>query len=401
MYRPLLIEFDYKVINNATGQIVRTFWENMPSEEWDPTLICARRDNALKSKWKVYEYEDNPLLTRWLTGLRHIGLSDLVWQPDIISCFWGKRVIRDAQGIINSRECNYIHSLSYPYGDHIVAMELKRRTGLPWIAQFFVPWIGNTARFHTSFFRKKFEAMEYEVAKNADFIIHTNSKIVDEWERRYGPLVANKMKALPLTFNTTNLPIVHPKQKTEKVVLSHIGHIYESRSLKDLVDAIKELVIETPAVINKIEIQIVGKIDNGEKKYIRNSGVDSVFHFVGLVAPDQLDSYYQRSDAFLALDLKTNNCLSYPSKLMQYYFYQRPIMGITMPGSVMESDLHKSGNVVFYYGNIKGIKDYLKGLIFNQSQPSSHDKEYWKVFRVQNGINEYKEIVDAVLSAKY
>ena len=401
MYHPFLIEFDYKVINNATGQIVRTFWEKVPSDEWCPTIVCAKRENSFMSNWELCEIEDNQHLTRWLMGLRHIGFSDLVWQPDIIYHIWGKRVIKKAKNIINSRMCDYIHSISCPYGDHIVAMEIKKRTGLPWIAQFFDPWIGNTANFHTSFFRSKFEAMEYAIAKNADYIIHTNSIIAEEWKKRYGSLVSNKMKVLPLTFNTSNLPVVKPIQNNGKLVLSHIGHIYESRSLKDVVDAIKTLSIEIPEVLNKLEILIVGKVDNGEKEYIRGCGLDRVFIFAGLVAPDQLDSYYQKSDAFIALDLNTNNCQSFPSKLMLYYYYKKPIIGITTRGSVMESDLLKSKHNVFYYGESQRICEYLKSLLYDKEPQYSFTTDYWRNFTVEKGIEEYKKIVDGIVLDKY
>ncbi len=400
MYQPLFFEFDYKVINNATGQIVRSFWENASSSDWKPTIVCAKRNNSFRSKWDLCEIEDNYRLTRYLQGLRHVGLADVVNQPDMIYQIWGRRVLGKINNLIKKGQFDYIQSLSCPYGDHLVAMEIKKKTGLPWIAQFFDPWIEHTASFMTNYFRKRFEHMEYEIAKNADFILHTNDKIVEVWISRYGSLVSNKIKALPLTFNTTNLPLITPHGNNEKMIISHIGHIYESRTLKDVVDAVKTLAIDNPNLLSKLEFVIVGRINNGDEKYIKDNKLDKVFRFVGVLPPDQLEEYYQKSDAFIALDLNTTNCLSYPSKLMQYYYYRKPIIGITVPNSVMEADLIKSKHKVFYYGDSAGIKDFLLQMIMNKGSDLEYDVDYWKNFEIGKGIDEYKKVVNHIISDK-
>ena len=158
--------------------------------------------------------------------------------------------------------------------------------------------------------------MEYEIAKNADFIIHTNNVIANSWIERYGSLVEGKMKALPLSFNTVSLPERGEGEKHEKLVISHIGEIYDSRSLKDIVDALSEMVVENPIITDKIEFQLVGRVKQSEIDYVHSKNLDKIFSFVGLLPPDQLSTFYQNSDVFLALDINTAQSPSYPSKLM-------------------------------------------------------------------------------------
>lgn len=394
---PLLIEFDYKVINNASGQIVRAFWENVPEGEFAPTIVCAKKDSPFKSKWPLYEYDSYPKLTRLGHGLRKTPFPDLANLPDMFWHLWGKNVLRHINTVLKENSFNYIHSVSCPMGASLVALELKKRTGLPWIAQFHDPFIGNRSEpFRSQYFKKRFEKMEYEIAKNADFIIHTNNVIADAWNERYGSMVEGKMKALPLSFNTVDLPERKEKKRGDIITISHIGEIYDSRSLKDIVDALSELLVENPSLKNRIEFQLVGRVKQSEKDYIHLKLLDDMFVFVGLLPPDQLSSFYQNADVFLALDINTAQSPSYPSKLMMYYYYQKPILGITTPGSVMESDFKKSGHKYFYYGDKDGIKRYLISIL-NEETNFTFDVNYWERFKVESAVSDYVKIVDKIL----
>ena len=394
MLRPLLIEFDYKVINNASGQIVRAFWENVPKEQFAPSIICAKKESSFISKWPLYEFESYPKLTRLGHAMRKTVFPDFANMPDMFWHFWGKGVLRNINKVLKDNSFDYIHTVSCPMAASLVGLELKHRTGLPWIAQFHDPFIGNRSEpFRFKYFKKRFEKMEYEIAKNADFIIHTNSVIADAWKERYGSMVEGKMKALPLSFNTVNLPERKEKKRGDKIIISHIGEIYDSRSLKDIVDALSELVVENPSLINRIEFQLVGRVKQSEKDYVHSKKLDDMFVFVGLLPPDQLSSFYQNSDIFLALDINTAQSPSYPSKLMMYYYYQKPILGITTPESVMELDFKKSGHEYFYYGDKNGIKKYLIDLIVKNNR-FSYDTDYWKIFTVEHAIEEYLKILN-------
>ena len=394
---PLLIEFDYKVINNASGQIVRAFWENVPETEFSPTIVCAKKESPFKSRWPLYEYNCYPTLTRLGHGLRKTPFPDLANQPDMFWHFWGKKVLRHLGKILKDNNFNYIHSISCPMGASLVALEIKRRTGLPWIAQFHDPFVGNRQEpFMFQYFKKRLDKMEYEIAKNADFIIHTNSVIEDTWKERYGSLVEGKMKALPLSFNTVNLPERTKKERGDKIVIAHIGEIYDTRSLKDIVDAVSEIIIEKPEYGEKLEFQLVGRIKPSEIDYIRSKQLDRMFVFVGLLPPDQLQKFYQNADLFLALDINLLNSPSYPSKLMMYYYWQKPILGVTTPGSIMERDFQKSGHTYCYYGDKDSIKDYIKNLLL-EKEISAFDKDYWKQFTVEHAIEDYMKVVNTIL----
>ena len=331
--------------------------------------------------------------------MRKTTFPDLVNLPDMYLHLWGKNVLRKIDRVLKKNNIDYIHSVSCPMGANMVALEIKKRTGLPWIAQFYDPFVENpTVNFSFNYFRRKFEIMEYEIAKNADFIIHTNDVIVDLWKERYGSIVEGKIKALPLSFNTRDLPKRIEKEKRNKIVISHIGEIYGSRSLKDIVDAISEIYSNDKSIVNRIEFKLVGRVNQKEIDYIYSKHLEDFFVFVGNLPPDQLISYYQDSDIFLVLDMNMVRSPFYPSKLMMYHYFQKPIIGITTPTSVMEDDLRKSGHHFFYYGDVKKIKRHIESILYDNQSFCNFDNAYWEQFTLENAYKNYMRVVDNILS---
>lgn len=399
MYTPLLIEYDYKVINNASGQIVRTFWESVPEDLLSPIIVCAKNDSPFKSKWPVYEFKEYKFLTKLGHALRKTPFPDLSNQPDMFWHLWGKNVLRNIEKSLKSQTFDYIHSISCPMGSHLVAMEIKRRTGVPWVAQFHDPWIGNRSEpFLFPYFQKRFENMEYEIAVNADYIIHTNPIIVNNWKKRYGSIVENKIISLPLSFNIPHLPIVQGGGDNKgKIVISHIGEIYDTRSIKDIVDALVELISEDNTITSKVEIRLIGRVSRKEIEYIKYHNLENVFKFIGVLPPEELLVHYNDTDVFLAIDLNRADGESFPSKLMMYYYYQKPILGISLTGSIMMDDLHKSKHKCFCYNDVVGIKQYLYSVVNKLCDFSSFDKNYWKRYTVESAISDYMQVVKSII----
>lgn len=396
MYRPLLIEFDYKNINNASGQIVRAFWESLDPNEFQPIIICKKIDNDFKSKWKLIEVPINTTILKVTNGLKMIGLRDLVQQPDGYFFSWYKPAINAASLVIEENEIDFIHSVSCPFSAQLVALYLKNKYNLFWVAQFHDPWINNVPPFKMSFFQKRFERWEKKIAQGADVLIHTNDVIVKMWKNRYPKIVSNKIYSLPLSFNTTRLP-ERKAPHNDKIIVSHIGEIYATRTIKDIVDALKDIFEDKPNYSEKILFRFVGRVSKAEIEYVRSSHLEKNFQFEGLLPPNELEPFYQEADIFLVLDVKKTNSPSFPSKLMMYHYYQKPIWGITVSGSIMECELIKSGHISMHYGDKQEIKDYLLTILQGNAKSINFDKNYWKQYTIEHAVSLYENVINESL----
>lgn len=390
-FSPLIIDYDYGILHSASGQIARVFWQKNAEKQFDPVIVCSKADTSLCSRSKLIQIEDNLLVRYMLALFRKLGLSDLSHLPDVKRFSWMPPVLR----FFSNKPCfkyDYVHSISCPDSSHLIAMELKRMYGLPWVAQFNDPWINNEAkRYKFEFFRRKAEIEERLVAENADLIIHSNEVIYQDWIDRYGDLVVNKMTVIPLSYNIPQLPEVGPIEKIgNKIRIFHIGHIYGQRSARSFFDAVAELKRNNLQAYYLLEVYFIGSISDNEVNYAYSLGIHDVVHVLGVMPPEELDKYYRMADIFLVIDMNVDKSPSFPSKLMLYHYWRKPIIGITTQGSAIKFDLEASGHRAFLFDDVTSMSEYLLEAIINYQGLCTFDKDYWQKFTVERVTQIYK-----------
>ena len=89
----------------------------------------------------------------------------------------------------------------------------------------------------------------------------------------------------------------------------------------------------------------------------------------------------------------------FPSKLVDYFFYQRPILGVSPKLGVTNEFLTTSGNSCFENNDIEGIAGYLQTAISNFPLLLSFDKNYYQHFLPDSINNKYKQILNYIFQA--
>lgn len=391
--RILLI--DYIISEGPTPKIQRDLWRVMVREygyklyvistpgKFDVDFDC-KKTIVKKRKWI-------DTLFRIASGL---GLRDLSFLPDKSAYSWNPWAYRKALKICQEEKIDYIYSLSWPCATHLVAYKLKKKTGLPWIACFYDPWVEHIVRsYRFNFFKQKDARKERLVAENADIIIHTNDRMCLNWKERYGESVTNKMKVLPLCLNVDELPAINPHKKTGKLKIVHIGGIYGNRSSADLVTAIEHLIDTNKDYEGMLEITYVGETIERER-IVGNKKVGHLFKFTGQLPLSELDTYYDNADIFLLLDMNMKNCPFFPSKLMMYQYYRKPIIGITTKGSVLERELKEANYPVFYYGDAIALENYIQKALTHYSDLMSFKDDVWKKYDTTGIAKSFTDVIN-------
>ena len=392
MINPLIIDSNYCIVNNAAGQISRTFWEHIDHNHIDPTILCGVLDDELHLSNRLIPVKDRPWIRKCLGVFRRLGFPDLYYIPDTEWYSWSPVAYRKV--VAESRKYDYIHSISSPQSNHLLAKKLKKHYNIPWIAQFDDPWHDTSGRKYKYVKFEKYDLkLEREVAEEADVIIHSNDVIRDIWVERYGESVANKIVILPFNFNIYDLPEVKPIPSNEKLEISHIGHIYSTRSAMTVFRALEILISDNPEIANKLHFTFIGGIHKNEKQYVHDSCIKEMVTFIPTLPPEQLEEYYQKSNIFLIIDINIPRSPNYPSKLMMYFYYQRPIIGITNPQCQLVKELNETRNTCFYYGESKKLANMLKDVVSNYNNYTNFDKNYWKRHTVENVQKLYCQLL--------
>ena len=396
--KPLVIFYGYQEIHNASAQIARTFWEHVSREEFDPTIICALHDENFHSVNNIISVEENSITRLFFRILRRLKLKDFTMIPDIEFFSWNYRAFRKAKKLLRTGDYDYIHTIASPMSSHLIGVKLKRRAGIPLVIQCNDPWhdtSGRNYRFQWCANRDLY--YERVAAENADVIIHSNSVITEIWNERYGEVIASKIHVVPFSFNIYKLPKIGGLRKVgKKLNISHIGNVYSSRSSITIFKGIESLLNEHPEVKDKFFIRFIGEVHQNEKEYVKEHNLASYVEYLGSKSPDDLAKYYLEADMFLIIDVVIKRNPNYPSKLMLYYYYRKPIVALTTPNSNIETELTKSGHSVCYYNDYKSVQDVLYKAITDYDSLLHFNQDEWKKHTIESVAYIYTSLIDAL-----
>lgn len=402
MLKPLFISRDYLFAHSPNGECLRSFMSGMGKEEWQPIVYGSDKQPLVGYSQYDYRLTHEKRYVQYLAALvRRVFIPDLTWLPGYEWSAWGKgaakRIIKD----INSGALapDYVHSISYPVASHWAALKVKRATGLPWVMQLYDPWADNPYRpFRTEYLKKKDWKMEAVAVKEADLIIHTNEKIAGLWRERYGEEVSKKIIVLPLTTPIPSVPVspvVH--QASEPIVISHIGNFMLNRRAEPFLRALSKLLIMHPDYRSKIKVNFIGTVPDEDKKLIEEKELNDIVKLHGTLPIEECEPFYKNSDLFLVIDGINPNNIFFPSKILKYFYFQRPILGISPTGSVLDEELSASGHCCFDNNDIDGISECLNTTITDYAKLCRFDAGYWKRFEASSVVNAYKEAVTKML----
>lgn len=376
------------------GQIIRPFLSELAKNKIQTQVVCEEDSSE---KWtdnnvEVAQVPESKFIHNAMAVIRRL-FSDLSFLPDTEFYSWAPEAKKKAVQLIDENRPDFIHSVSLANANHLIALELKKKYNLPWIVQFYDPWANNYFRpFKTKFFKKKDYALEAKVAENADIILHTNQAMCNDWINRYGDKVKYKMFVLPLSIPPQQ-PFEHRIYiKGDVLSISHIGNFYKGRTSTVFIKAAADFVKRYPEYRKSFIINYIGNVTEEDKNLISEYSLNDVFNLTGRISQDKCTHYYINTDIFLAVDGVGDDNLFFPSKIMKYFYYQKPILGITPSGSVLDEELKNYGcQSIDNYDN-ESIVRYLKNAIDNYKSLCGIDMDYWKRFTLEGIVTQYIKI---------
>lgn len=396
MLRPLVISPCF-FTNGAVGQVERHFFLNLDPKKYHPVIICASYDEMryedihadviVVKECKIYVYMEKIL--------RNLHMADLATTPDYKRYSWNIYAKKAIKKLVNEGKFDFIHTISFPCSTHLLGEYAKKISGKPWIAQFYDPWYDNPLRPIKSQFFKKYDLkLEHDVTSNANIVLHSNSIIIESWNHRY-PTLKDKFIEIPFITNESG----HVAQKAQMlndrpIIISHIGSLYTGRTIRPLIYAIATLDKTINHLKDKLHFTFVGTVTQDDIDLINKFKLDGFFTFTGRVDELECRKYYEEADYFLAVDCYHDfNCF-FPSKILKYFCYAKPIIGLVKKGSVLESEMERSSNVSVNLDDVNGIVDILKEVATGNEICPDFDVMYWMNFSIDNVLRMYDQIVE-------
>ena len=382
----------------AVGQIERHFFPNLPKEYYSH-IICAEDDLKIEGdRFRTHIVPERKWVLKADLLFRKFGWTDLVYSPDSTYYSWCGQAIKMASKIVKSEKIDFVHTINNPVSAHLVGFQLKTKFCIPWIAQLYDPWHNNPFRvYKTKRYEQKDAERESYVAKYADLILFPNQELLDSWVKLYGNMINAKSCIIPFTTSNPSYKNDSIVSKNDVLTISHIGTLSEERSPDVFFKAVFHLIEKYPHDRNKLKVNIVGHMPENDIKYVTQNHLDDVINVIGRVSEEECYQYYKSADIFLIIDINCDPNLFYPSKLLKYFCYQKPIVGLTQADSVVAHELKKTGNRTFEYRDYKGLAEYIHIAITNYNSLNNNDKEYYKRFLIENTTALYQNCINQII----
>lgn len=360
----------------------------------DVTAICSSMGELSEApkSFKTIQVKEN---SQWLK-LFKIGKKfapDIFNIPDYHRFSWNKKAVKTAFTVLAEDNYDLIISISHPSSCHLIANELHQKTCIPWIATFFDSWTDYPMlKYRVPIFKNYNRHLERAVAQNASLIVHSNDNFAKLWSDRYGAGVAKKIVVIPFneSFHREYEGILSSENK-DILHISHIGTFYPFRSAKAFIEGIRFFVETYPHLRDRIKVNFAGRTLDSDVSKIKEYKLTDVFNLMGVLSRKECEDVYSSSDVLLATAEQSFEDYTFPSKIIKYFYYQKPILGICRPSSVLYSELTGCGHQCVSPGYLKGIAEYLYQAVTNYQSICSFDKNHWKKFAVENVATQYLE----------
>jgi hypothetical protein len=257
---------------------------------------------------------------------------------------WAITAYFTAAHIIRKRKPVLIYSTGGAYTAHLAGYWLKRKFGLPWIAEIHDPMIfpGITKNK----MRMRFSAwLESVICKHADVVWWFTEEALKRARERH-PELGERGHCLIPGSNPPEFTRV-PYQRGKHLVIAHLGSLAETRNLEIFLQGLRRGLENIPQRAEHIHLHLYGGgIDPVSARAIRDFPHPAMIEQFGRLETDPISGESGRdrvlkrmnaADCLLLLHGTVPFCEEYiPSKMYEYLWTQRPILALVWRNPQME-----------------------------------------------------------------
>lgn len=316
------------LLDNLTDgiKVCRTF----PGFFYHLTFQFSRESRVVEERAEQLTIKD----FFWKTlSLAHSGMYKIlnsILVPDIYS-EWLPFAIGVGLKLIKRNRYSLIITSSEPRVCHLVGYYLKKKSGIPWIADYGDPWVYPVPTVHESQFKKKLiEKTEKVILKEMDAISVAAEGIRELYIEKYPFLNKDKISVVPQGYDPDMFSQI-AEEKANGFRLIYCGSFYKGlRDPTALFEAIKEIRRED------LEVIIAGRI-NEFVDVIKKEFKDGMVKYYGFLNHKESLSLQKKAMALLHIGNATD--VQVPGKIYEYFGAGRPILCITGNDNDLSAEL--------------------------------------------------------------
>lgn len=353
----LLVAFHYPPFRGSSGlQRTLRFSQHLAAFGWRPIVLSVDpRAYELRSEGSGSEPPAGVEVHRafGLDTARHLSIKGrypgFLALPDRWTT-WRLRAVPMGLKVIRGAGVQAIWS-TFPIATaHRIGLEVARRSGLPWIAEFRDPmWQGDYPPEPAT--NRAWQQLEREVFAHAAAVVVTTRGARTTYAERFPSFPPDRIELIENGYDeetferAEGLGAPVAVQPTESpVTLLHSGIVYRSeRDPTQLFTAVASL--KSRGTLTSADLRIVFRASGEEAAYQRDIERFGIADIVRLEpSVDYLSALREMLSVHGLLILQASNCNEQiPAKLYEYLRARRPILALTDPSGDTAARLRELG----------------------------------------------------------
>jgi glycosyltransferase involved in cell wall biosynthesis len=241
--------------------------------------------------------------------------------------FWINPSVQFLSKYLQENQVDAIVSTGPPHSMHLIALKLKEKFNIPWLADFRDPWTnidyydqlmlsGWADRLH--------KRLEKKVIENSDALVVVGNTMKEEFDA----MGAKNIKVITNGFDKDDIPTA-PTILDLKFTIVHTGSFVKTRNPQTLWKAIAEVKKSDSSFWENLQIKLVGKVDVDVMESLKQYGLAEHVLKIDYVQHDEVMKIQQSAQVLLLCLNNTRNAKGIlTGKMFEYIASHRPVLCI-------------------------------------------------------------------------
>ena len=323
--RALIVTFHFPPSSASGSFRMLGFARHLPRAGWEAVVVAPPR-----MPWEAVDPEllrqvpPETILHRVSYPHSRISMPLRLWAP------WTTWLVKAWPACVRAvrrDRSEVVLTSGPPHLVHILGLLVKRRFGIPWVADFRDPWIACTPHQSGGTWHDRVEArLERAVMHRADRIIVNAPNACDALRQEF-PEAAGRMTVITNGFDPERFP---PPAVTDGdfFTITHSGQLLIDRDPRPFLAAVRTWVAGRPAGARPVRVAFFGHHDSdGLAAVYQSRSLEGVLTIQGQIPYAESLAAMVRSDILLLLDSPRRR-IGVPAKLYEYLGAGQPVLAL-------------------------------------------------------------------------
>ncbi|KRR18493.1 hypothetical protein CQ13_34805 [Bradyrhizobium retamae] len=311
-----------------------------------------RRDDAFATQYagfyRLHPIDIRPAIASENRWWKRSGVLQRLLPADVEGRAWTKLAYQRGRALIDANMPQALVTFAQPWSDHLIGISLKRRfPSLPWVAHFSDPWVDSPyVQDEDRGVLNRWRTQERETIRRADGVLFVNQRTAQLVMSKYSADWGQRVDVVPHGFDPDLLPLFQNCEATS----SRLKFVYTGSMFEGLRDPL--MLLEALAILKQmIEPELMPTFDfvgSGDARYsirAKELGIDTIARFGEPTPYLKALQIASEADVLIVIDTNAAGSVFFPSKVVDYLMFGKPILALTAHGGQTADILAPLGHV--------------------------------------------------------